>query len=359
MATSFPTALDVLVNPSASDTLNNPLVYHDVQHANANDAIEALEAKVGVDSSAVTTSLDYKAANHAHTGSDGSVAIAHASLGSVGTDDHHAKSHAHNGADGSGTVAYADLTSKPTLGTASSRDVPPSGDATSEQVVLGNDSRLTDSRAPIAHSITGALHTITASQYQLVGATATDTLGLLNLYDLILKDTKANILAATATAGRLAYATDTYEFYVADGTNWRKAPFALVSEPQAPDMGYLQDSSRIGYGTNYVTDKLVANCQIGSNAKTTLADGDVRVSSGALQVYLSGAWKDVVTGFRLREDDSGYLVFEHKPTGMTEWLEINSGNSNTLGLNGLPMIQQYGASMGAYPVPLHVDGGTF
>ena len=33
---------------------------HDEQHADANDAIEALQAKVGVDSSAVTSSLDYR-----------------------------------------------------------------------------------------------------------------------------------------------------------------------------------------------------------------------------------------------------------------------------------------------------------
>jgi hypothetical protein len=36
---------------------------HAGQHANANDAIEALEAKVGVNGSAVTSSLDYKIAN--------------------------------------------------------------------------------------------------------------------------------------------------------------------------------------------------------------------------------------------------------------------------------------------------------
>jgi hypothetical protein len=37
-------------------------VSHSGQHTNANDAIEALQAKVGVDSSAVTTSLDYRVA---------------------------------------------------------------------------------------------------------------------------------------------------------------------------------------------------------------------------------------------------------------------------------------------------------
>lgn len=58
MATNFPTSLDTLTNPSATDTLDSPP--HDEQHADANDAIEALQAKVGVNSSAVTTSLDYR-----------------------------------------------------------------------------------------------------------------------------------------------------------------------------------------------------------------------------------------------------------------------------------------------------------
>jgi len=58
MATNFPASLDTLTNPSATDTLDSPP--HDEQHADANDAIEALQAKVGVDGSADTTSLDYK-----------------------------------------------------------------------------------------------------------------------------------------------------------------------------------------------------------------------------------------------------------------------------------------------------------
>ena len=58
MATNFPTSLDNLTNPAGSDPVNNPS--HASQHANINDAIETLEAKVGVDNSAVTTSLDYR-----------------------------------------------------------------------------------------------------------------------------------------------------------------------------------------------------------------------------------------------------------------------------------------------------------
>lgn len=58
MATNFPVSLDVLSNPIGSNTLNSPS--HSSQHSNANDAIEAIQAKVGADNSAVVTSLDYK-----------------------------------------------------------------------------------------------------------------------------------------------------------------------------------------------------------------------------------------------------------------------------------------------------------
>ena len=61
MAINFPASLDSLTNPTSSDSLNSPS--HSGQHADANDAIEALQAKVGVDGSAVTTSLDYKASD--------------------------------------------------------------------------------------------------------------------------------------------------------------------------------------------------------------------------------------------------------------------------------------------------------
>jgi microcystin-dependent protein len=60
MATDFPGSLDSFTNPTSSDPTNSATVPHAAQHANANDAIEALEAKVGVDSSAVATSHDYK-----------------------------------------------------------------------------------------------------------------------------------------------------------------------------------------------------------------------------------------------------------------------------------------------------------
>lgn len=56
MATNFPDSLDSLSNPAGTDSL----IGHAQQHSNTNDAIEALQAKVGIDNSSDTNSLDYR-----------------------------------------------------------------------------------------------------------------------------------------------------------------------------------------------------------------------------------------------------------------------------------------------------------
>lgn len=63
MASGYPTTLDNFNNPGAGDAMNNPTTPHALQHSDANDAIEALQAKVGVNGSAVASSLDYRLSN--------------------------------------------------------------------------------------------------------------------------------------------------------------------------------------------------------------------------------------------------------------------------------------------------------
>jgi len=58
MATNFPSGLD-----SYTDKTDNTDTIYASHINNLQDAIEALEAKVGIDSSSVTTSLDYKVNN--------------------------------------------------------------------------------------------------------------------------------------------------------------------------------------------------------------------------------------------------------------------------------------------------------
>ena len=49
MAISFPTSLDNFTNPSSGNTLDSPS--HSLQHSDINDAVEALEAKLGIGAS--------------------------------------------------------------------------------------------------------------------------------------------------------------------------------------------------------------------------------------------------------------------------------------------------------------------
>lgn len=59
MTTNFPTGLDSYLNPSGADHLGDAPVLHSAQHSNINDAMEAVESKVGINFSNVNTSLDY------------------------------------------------------------------------------------------------------------------------------------------------------------------------------------------------------------------------------------------------------------------------------------------------------------
>lgn len=58
MATNFPNSLDTLTNPNSTDSLSNPS--HSQQHTNLNDAVEAIQTKIGADGSNDVNSLDYK-----------------------------------------------------------------------------------------------------------------------------------------------------------------------------------------------------------------------------------------------------------------------------------------------------------
>jgi hypothetical protein len=48
MPSQYPVALDNLINPTANDNLNSVTVPHHSQHANANDALEAIQTVLGV-----------------------------------------------------------------------------------------------------------------------------------------------------------------------------------------------------------------------------------------------------------------------------------------------------------------------
>jgi len=57
MPTNYPNSLDAFQNPNADDPLNSVAVPHNMQHTNANDAIEAVEAELGTNPSGSHTTV--------------------------------------------------------------------------------------------------------------------------------------------------------------------------------------------------------------------------------------------------------------------------------------------------------------
>lgn len=87
MATNFPSSLDTLTNPSGTDTLSNPS--HAQQHTNLNDAVEAIETKIGIDGSNDSNSIQYKVAaiQTTLTNIENSTSVAELLLGLEGNND--------------------------------------------------------------------------------------------------------------------------------------------------------------------------------------------------------------------------------------------------------------------------------
>jgi hypothetical protein len=66
MAINYPSSLDTFTNPNSANTLDSPS--HSQQHSDANDAIEALEAKLGVGSSPATSATTGQVLNISSAG---------------------------------------------------------------------------------------------------------------------------------------------------------------------------------------------------------------------------------------------------------------------------------------------------
>lgn len=79
--TNYPASIDTPVNPTPTSVTTSPS--HSAQHGFENDAIVALETKVGINSSAVTTTHDYKLSNI--TGIDKATSLSLIPDSSVGT----------------------------------------------------------------------------------------------------------------------------------------------------------------------------------------------------------------------------------------------------------------------------------
>lgn len=99
MPSNFPTSLDTLSNPASTDQLSNVTTPHASQHANANDILEAVEAKLGLGAS--TPPASAAVLRRTGTGSSGWAQVA--------AGDYAAGSIVNADVNGSAAIAYSKL----------------------------------------------------------------------------------------------------------------------------------------------------------------------------------------------------------------------------------------------------------
>lgn len=167
-----------------------------------------------------------------------------------------------------------------------------------------------------------------------------------------LVDTKANILNTTVITAPTAFASDSKEFFVHDGTAWQLAGLKLTEELPNPDMGKQNDNPRQGYKANYLTNKWIYNSILGGN--TLAVDGAIRIdhtqTPKLLQFYDNGEWRSLKV-FTFTD------ALNH--IGGTTDFQVHNGNSFKKDLNGNPLIQNYEVPMGCYAPRQYQDAGTY
>ena len=166
--------------------------------------------------------------------------------------------------------SYNDLTDKPTLGTASEKDIATSGNASSTQVVMGNDTRLSDSRNAAdvsAWAKASTKPTYTASEVGAIdsslkgannGVAELDSAGkvpssqLPSFVDDVLEYNSTSAFPATGESGKIYVAIDTNKTY-----RWGGSEYVEISESLAlgetSSTAYRGDRGKTAYDHSQVT----------------------------------------------------------------------------------------------------------
>lgn len=158
-------------------------------------------------------------------------------------------------ADAAHTHTKSDITDFPTLGTAAAKNVPSSGNASSSQVVMGNDSRLSDNRNPTSHThgtgdITGLDNTLNGlgSSIGTINGALEHKADESHTHDTLVDHNSASAVVALSWAGSAVSSV------TPDGSNTRSSSKYLVAV-------YLDS------GTPVFKDVDVGNVKVGDSLK--------------------------------------------------------------------------------------------
>ena len=166
--------------------------------------------------------------------------------------------------------------------------------------------------------------------------------------------TKRDILESTPSNPLVGLSSDTQEMFFWDGSGWHVASIALSNETSAPDQGWTQDNDKRGYGEDYIDGKKATTFGVGQfvgNPYNGAFKLDQSTNPMSLQIYARGKWNKIFYDLQMINGD-----LEHIP--ITYTIDVRSGNSNEVGLNGLPIVREYEVDQGAYPSRVIIDGGT-
>lgn len=166
----------------------------------------------------------------------------------------------------------------------------------------------------------------------------------------------ASLIGIEDAAGK--YTATTVEGALAEGTTEGENDGRYIrraNDDGSLTPGYEKSSSVDGITADYISDKTLHNVALKGHPGTKQAGSiwfDTTVTPNRFRAYHDGAEKVIMTDLTMQNDR-----LQHLPDEFV--IDIMSGNSDQLGANGLPLIQGYGVSVGAYPVPLLIDGGEF
>lgn len=114
---------------------------------------------------------------------------------------------------------------------------------------------------------------------------------------LITIDTRVNILKSSPAVVGAAYASDTDEFFVWDGSTWHNSPIEFGWMVWTDDMGALPFTRDWGYRQIDLANKVLHNVRFGDfvAGNIDLRDGAVRQNfdTGLLQVRHEDIWKNI------------------------------------------------------------------
>lgn len=201
------------------------------------------------------------------------------------------------------------------------------------------------------------------------------THNIIKLKQGLAADINSDATKTKATLGEPHYATDTKQLYIFDGTDnvvvGGAGDFIVATDLTVTndftnantlikDMGAFQFQDLRGYNNDWMIDKNLYNITIKTNSNTfdgglrTIYNDDTGICN--LQLYTDGKWNTLLAGVEITLDnDEADIEF----TGYTKNISLIDGDSDIKGINGLPIIQDFKQSMGAYPQQLVISGGDF